>query len=72
MTTLQLPKGLRKWSAIIVDYEDRRESDDGVWVHLASGWRCSITESHSVAEDTLAEAIKSMRCVERCTCSWCK
>ena len=70
-TTVKLPKGLRKWAAIIVDYEDRRDSDDGVWVHLADGWRCSLTETHSVSEDTLAEVISGMKFVQRCTCDDC-
>ena len=71
-TTVTLPKGLRKWAAIIVDYEDRRDSDDGVWVHLAPGWRCSLTETHSVTEDTLKDAISGMQFVERCTCDDCR
>ena len=71
-TKVQLPKGLRKWSAVIADYEDRRDSDDGVWVHLANGWRCGLTETHSVAEDTLREAISGMQFVERCTGDDCR
>jgi hypothetical protein len=70
--TVKLPTGLHKWAAIIVDYDDRRDSDDGVWVHLAPGWRCSLTETHSVTEDTLAEVISGMDFVEPCTCSDCR
>ena len=71
MDAKKLPRGLRKWGHIIVGYHDCRASDEGVWVHLADGWRNPIEECHTVREDTLEESIAAMRCVERCTCDDC-
>ena len=72
MTDSKLPIGLRKWAPVILVLDDCRDTDEGIWIHLKTGWCNPIEECHTVREDTLEETIAAMRCVERCDCPDCQ
>lgn len=70
----RLPKSLQRHAARIVDYSDERESDNGIWVYYANGWK-SYTDPlgclHQDHEDTITELAYHARNVMPCDCAEC-
>jgi hypothetical protein len=62
-----LPKCLRKYADKIREVSDERDSDDGYWVYLASGYRDDEGETHCIHEDTPTECAAKMKYITKCT-----
>lgn len=56
---MTLPRQLKRHAKYIAEVIDERGSDEGIWVHLRSGW-CSEPGTHVIHEDTFAECAAQM------------
>lgn len=61
------PKHLNKIDGV----EDYRDSEDGFWIHLKSGWSTS-NNTHSIHENTISECVSYLKVVKPCNCSECQ
>lgn len=46
---------------IVTDISDERGFGDGVWIYLADGWTCRNSDTGSIHEDTIAEALACLK-----------
>ena len=66
---MKLPKNLEKYVDEIID---ERSDDNGYWVYLNYGYKCSMGASpHIIHEDTVKMCIDYLRYVEPCECKEC-
>lgn len=71
MQKSKLPKPLRKYADKISDVSDERDSGDGYWVYLASGWRDDEGETHCIHEDTPTKCAALMPHIQKCVAPDC-
>lgn len=72
MDANKLPKTLRQYAALIVDFSDERQVQNGYWVYLVYGYINERSETHQIHEDTLAECANQLRhWVKPCACAEC-
>lgn len=64
-----VPKQLMKYRNIIVDAD---HAQDGYTFGLRNGYICTLTETHQIMEDTIADCLVSFEFVEPCTGDCCK
>lgn len=55
----------------ISEIEDDRGDRNGWWIHLRCGWVCTLMETHSIHEDTVAECLKVWKSVKPCSDRFC-
>lgn len=60
LTAKNLPTALRKYSKMIAEVSDERESGNGYWVYLRDGFHNSLHDVHLVHESTPAECAAVM------------
>lgn len=56
----------------VESFSDERGSGSGLWFDLKDGFMCSLTETHTVTEDSIAECVDSFRFVKTCRCVECE
>ena len=56
---------------LVEEVEDDRHNDNGYWCYLMPGWINYMHEVHHVHEDTVAECLSILKCVEACSCDEC-
>ena len=45
---------------------------DGYWLPLADGWKCWLSDCHTIHEHTVAEVLGAIKEVGPCDCSECQ
>ena len=71
MTATNMPKSFARYADRIADIEDLRGQDEGIWVHLANGWRTMDGDTHSIHENTVTECVRELRWAKPCTVPGC-
>lgn len=54
----------------ILDAEAWRDSD-GYWLPLAPGYKCGLSDCHTIHERSVHDVLKAIRCIECCACDDC-
>ena len=62
-----LPKGVPSDAIASVECDpyDGANGGGSYWVYLDAGWRCVLTDCHTIHEDTLREVRPMLKSVER-------
>lgn len=70
-----LPKTLRRYAAVIADYSDERNSDNGIWLFYVPGIKSGsdpIGCVHQEHEETVTELLSCVRSRVQCDCGECR
>ncbi len=67
-----IPATLARFADKIDEVLDERDQDNGWWIYLKTGWRCTHMETHCIHEDTLKQCADLLEDIEPCSGPCCR